>query len=61
MFQQDQGFGPAKWLSWVFAGAVIYAIPTLIPGTEHMAAKIGAIGAAILFAALWKQIKGIFD
>ena len=41
--------------------AVIYAILTLIPGTEHMAAKIGAIGAATLFAALWKQIKGIFD
>ena len=61
MFQPDQGFGPAKWLPWLFAGAVIYAILSLIPSAKHMAAKIGGIAGAMLFAALWKQIKGIFD
>jgi hypothetical protein len=61
MFEPNQGFGPAKWLPWLFVAAFVYAILTLIPGTEHMVAKIGAIGGAILFAALWKQIKGIFD
>lgn len=60
MFQPDHGFGPAKWLPWLFAGAAIWAILTLIPGTEHLAGKIGGIASAILFAALWKQIKGIF-
>jgi len=61
MFQPDQGFGPAKWLPWLFAGAVILAILYLIPGTEHIVAKVGTIGGAIVFAALWKQIKGIFE
>ncbi len=56
MFQRDYGFGPAKWLPWFFAAAVVYALLTLIPAAEHVVLKITTIAVAVIGTALRKQI-----
>ena len=55
MFQPDQGFGPAKWLPWLFGAALIYVILTLIPAAEHMVGKITAIVVIVVVTALRRQ------
>jgi len=62
MFQPEHGFGPAKWLPWLFLAALIYAILTLIPAAGHLVAKITSITVAVIIVAMRKQIsKWLFD
>jgi hypothetical protein len=56
MFQPDQGFGPAKWLPWLFAGAAVYAILTLVPGAQNFVARITVIAVAVIGTAFRKRI-----
>ena len=56
MFQPDHGFGPAKWLPWLFAAAVFYAVlqrQSRVP--QHLVAKITTIAVAVIVRGILEE------
>lgn len=61
MFQPDYGFGPAKWLPWLIAAAIVYGLLGLIPGMDKPITEIGTIVGVVAITALRKKISEWFS
>ena len=54
MFDHDYGFGPGKWLRWLFGLLAVYAVLTMFPENATVMKIAGLLAIAAVAVARWK-------